>query len=89
LRSHESRAGYLFSLHLLLSGFERLLIEKIRINVRYEVFGAYITQAEAISILLIVAGFVGVLVSLRSQRSWTKIDFSVGVLAALSACVPL
>lgn len=89
LRSHENRAGYLFSLYLLLSGFERLLIEKIRINVRYEVFGAYITQAEAISILLIVAGFVGVLASLRTQRSWTKIAFSVGVLAALSACVPL
>jgi phosphatidylglycerol:prolipoprotein diacylglycerol transferase len=89
LRSHDNRPGYLFSLYLLLSGFERLLIEKIRINVRYDLLGAYITQAEAISLLLIVAGFIGVLVSLRNQRSWTKIVFSVGVLAALSACVPL
>jgi phosphatidylglycerol:prolipoprotein diacylglycerol transferase len=89
LRSHDNRPGCLFSLYLLLSGFERLLIEKIRINVRYDLLGAYITQAEAISLLLIVAGFIGVLVSLRNQRSWTKIVFSVGVLAALSACVPL
>ncbi len=89
LRSHENRAGYLFSLYLLLFGFERVLIEKIRINTRYDLLGTYITQAEAISLLVIVAGFVGVLVTLRSKRSWTKIVFSVGVLSALSACVPL
>jgi phosphatidylglycerol:prolipoprotein diacylglycerol transferase len=89
LRSHENRAGYLFSLYLLLSGFERILIEKIRINARYELFGTYITQAEAISLLLIVAGFLGVLATLRTKRRWTKIVFSVGVLSALSACVPL
>jgi phosphatidylglycerol---prolipoprotein diacylglyceryl transferase len=89
LRSHQNRAGYLFSLYLLLSGFERLLIEKIRINARYDLFGTYVTQAEAISLLLVVAGFIGVLATLRTKRSWTKIVFSVGVLSALSACVPL
>lgn len=89
LRSHEHRAGYLFSLYLLLSGFERLLIEKIRVNARHDFFETYITQAEAISLLLIVAGFIGVLATLRTQRYLTKILFSVGVLSALSACVPL
>jgi phosphatidylglycerol:prolipoprotein diacylglycerol transferase len=88
LRFHLQRAGYLFSVYLLLAGFERLLIEKIRINTRYEVFGAYITQAEAISFLLVIAGLVGLLATLRDKRVWTKVVVSAGVLAALSACAP-
>jgi phosphatidylglycerol:prolipoprotein diacylglycerol transferase len=88
LRSHNNRPGYLFSVYLLLAGFERILIEKIRINVRYDVFGAYVTQAEAISCLLIIAGLFGVLATLRTNRFWTKIILSVGVLSALSACAP-
>ena len=35
LRSHNHRAGYLFSVYLLLVGFERLVIEKTRVNTRY------------------------------------------------------
>jgi phosphatidylglycerol:prolipoprotein diacylglycerol transferase len=89
LRSETNRAGYLFSVYLLLAGFERLLIEKIRINVEHGVLGFSLTQAEAISLLLVVAGFVGVLATLRTRRLWVKIVFSVGVLSALSACVPL
>jgi phosphatidylglycerol---prolipoprotein diacylglyceryl transferase len=88
LRSETNRAGYLFSMYLLLAGFERLLIEKIRINVEHGVLGFSLTQAEAISLLLVVAGFVGVLATLRTRRFWVKLVFSVGVLSALSACVP-
>jgi phosphatidylglycerol:prolipoprotein diacylglycerol transferase len=88
LRSQTNRTGYLFSAYLLLSGFERLLIEKIRINVEHHVLGVSITQAQAISLLLVVAGCVGVLATLRTGRLWVKIAFSVGVLSALSACVP-
>ena len=47
------------------------------------------TQAEAISLLLIVAGFVGVVVTLRTRRWWAKIASAAGVPSALSACVPL
>ena len=88
LRLHENRAGFLFSTYLLLAGFERLLIEKIRINTRYEVFGAQVTQAEAISLLLVIAGLVGVLATLRNKQLWPKVIFSAGVLTALSACAP-
>jgi phosphatidylglycerol:prolipoprotein diacylglycerol transferase len=88
MRSHQNRAGYLFSIYLILAGFERLLIEKIRINTRYEVFGVHLTQAEAISFLLIIAGLIGVLATLRENRVWTRIIFSAGVLSALSACAP-
>jgi phosphatidylglycerol:prolipoprotein diacylglycerol transferase len=86
LRSHRNRPGYLFSVYLLAAGFERLLIEKIRINVRYDLFGIMITQAEAISFLLVIAGLIGVLATLRTNRFWTRVIVSVGVLSALTAC---
>jgi phosphatidylglycerol---prolipoprotein diacylglyceryl transferase len=88
LRSHNNRAGYLFSIYLLLAGFERMLIEKIRVNTRYDVWGAQVTQAEAISFLLIIAGLIGVLATLRTNRFWTRAIVSGGVLAALAACAP-
>jgi phosphatidylglycerol---prolipoprotein diacylglyceryl transferase len=88
LRSHDNRAGYLFSIYLLLAGFERMLIEKIRINIRYDVWGAQVTQAEAISFIFIIAGLVGVLATLRTNRFWTRAVVSGGVLAALAACAP-
>jgi phosphatidylglycerol---prolipoprotein diacylglyceryl transferase len=88
LRFHKHRPGYLFSLFLLFAGFERILIEKIRVNVRYDILGTYVTQAEAISFLLIIAGLGGVLGTLRTKRFWTKIVVSAGVLTALAACAP-
>jgi phosphatidylglycerol---prolipoprotein diacylglyceryl transferase len=88
LRFHKLRPGYLFSVFLLLAGFERILIEKIRVNVRYDLLGAYVTQAEAISFLLIIAGLAGILTTLRTKRFWTKVVVSAGVLSALAACAP-
>ena len=89
MRSAAQRPGYLFSLYLLLAGFERLLIEKIRINPEHEWLGARLTQAEAISVLVVVAGLAGVWLTLRGRRYWTRALLSLGVAAALSACVPL
>jgi phosphatidylglycerol:prolipoprotein diacylglycerol transferase len=88
LRLQRQRAGYLFSLYLLCAGFERLLIEKIRVNPRYELLGAHLTQAELISLLLVIAGLAGVLATLHTRRLWPKVLVSAGVLAALSACAP-
>ena len=86
-RAQRYSPGYLFSLYLLLAGFERLLIEKIRVNVHYQMFGASFSQAEAISFVLIVAGFVGVLMTRRDARLLPRLVFSAVVLSALSACV--
>jgi phosphatidylglycerol---prolipoprotein diacylglyceryl transferase len=87
LRSPQHRPGYLFSVYSLLAGFERLLIEKIRVNVRHDLFGYYLTQAEVVSMAIVVAGIVGALMTLRTRMRW-KIVFSLGALAALSACTP-
>jgi phosphatidylglycerol:prolipoprotein diacylglycerol transferase len=88
LRSNRNRAGYLFSVYLLAAGFERLLIEKIRLNVRFEMFGAAVTQAEAISFLLVITGLIGVLATLHAQHFWRKAVVSALVLSALTACAP-
>jgi phosphatidylglycerol:prolipoprotein diacylglycerol transferase len=59
LRKHPFKAGWLFSVYMVLAGVERLLIEQIRINPVFEVVGLHATQAEMISVALIVAGLVG------------------------------
>lgn len=89
LRRNDHSAGFLFSLYALFAGFERLLIEKIRINVEHRFLGLDLTQAEAISLVVIVLGLAGILVTIRVRRPWIRIVLSLGVLGALSACVPI
>ena len=52
--------GVMFSAYLIFNGVERFLIEKIRINERYDVFGMKATQAEIIAILFVLVGIVGI-----------------------------
>ena len=59
LRKHPFQAGWLFSLYLVFSGAERLLIEQIRVNVEFDLLGLVVTQAEVISVGLIVLGLAG------------------------------
>ncbi len=80
--------GALFSLYLILSGFERLLIEKIRINKELIVFEFSFTQAEIISILLIIAGLAGVLTT-SSSKLIAKLGLSFVVVGALTACASI
>lgn len=56
LRRHPHRAGWLFGCYVLLAGIERLLIESIRVNSHYELFGTLVTQAQIIASLCLVAG---------------------------------
>jgi phosphatidylglycerol---prolipoprotein diacylglyceryl transferase len=88
LRSDAQRTGYLFSVYLLLAGFERLLVEKIRLNPKHDWLGFHLTQAEAISVILVVAGLLGVLVTLTGRRLWLRVVLALGVVTVLSACVP-
>lgn len=52
--------GLMFSIYLLLNGMERFLIESIRVNTKYHILGAEITQAQLISSALIIAGITGI-----------------------------
>ncbi|MEI7500525.1 MAG: prolipoprotein diacylglyceryl transferase family protein [Bacteroidota bacterium] len=57
-RKHIKAPVVLFGVFLLLYGTERFLIEQIRINNKYDLFGMQVTQAEISSVLLILTGAV-------------------------------
>ncbi|HSZ86010.1 MAG TPA: prolipoprotein diacylglyceryl transferase family protein [Puia sp.] len=50
--------GTLFAFYLIVNGIERFFIEKIRVNVKYDIFGMHPTQAEIISFALVVIGII-------------------------------
>jgi phosphatidylglycerol:prolipoprotein diacylglycerol transferase len=60
--------GSIFSAYLILSGFARLLIEKIRINSAYHFLSWSFTQAELISAVLILLGMFGLWWALRRDN---------------------
>jgi prolipoprotein diacylglyceryl transferase len=61
--------GMLFSIYLILNGVERFFIEKIRVNTKYHISGHAITQAEIISVVLIILGITGILVFRKMHAS--------------------
>jgi phosphatidylglycerol---prolipoprotein diacylglyceryl transferase len=67
LRKRISTPGVIFFLFLLLNGIERFFIEKIRVNVAFA--GSW-TQAEVISLGLILVGIAGI-VWLRKRTPTT------------------
>lgn len=73
MRKKTSIPGMIFSFYLLFNGIERFLIESIRVNSKYHVAGIEFTQAQLISLLLIVTGLAGIFI-LRSRRK-LKSDF--------------
>lgn len=61
--------GILFFLSLILNGFERFFLEKIRVNDRYEFLGFESTQAQFIAMGLMLIGIIGcVLLWWRDQK---------------------
>jgi phosphatidylglycerol:prolipoprotein diacylglycerol transferase len=58
IRKKISVPGRLFSLYLILNGLERFFIEKIRVNTTYDIWGFHPTQAELISVMLIIIGMI-------------------------------
>ncbi len=61
LRKKIKMPGVLFSVFIALAGVERFLIEQIRINNEYHIFGFGITQAEIISSIMMVAGIAAII----------------------------
>lgn len=58
MRKRWTTPGIMMSVYFILSGVERLLIERIRINNEYDALGG-ITQAELISVTLVILGCAG------------------------------
>ena len=64
--------GVLFSVYLILNGIERFFIEKIRVNETYHIFNSEITQAEIISVVLILVGITGIILFTRNHKLKSK-----------------
>jgi len=58
LRKRIKIPGQLFGLYLIFNGVERFFIEKIRVNTKYELLPFKPTQAEIISLVLVLAGIL-------------------------------
>lgn len=71
LRNKFTIPGTIFAVYLVMNGFERFFIEKIRVNTRYNIFGFHPTQAELISFALIIAGVILFIVLKRSAKTKT------------------
>ena len=61
--------GMMFGAYLIMNGFERFFIEKIRVNHLYSILGFQLSQAEIIAFFLILAG---VLVVIFAKIKYTK-----------------
>lgn len=61
--------GVMFGIYLILNGIERFIIELIRVNNTYSIFGFHPTQAEIISAALVVAGIVLIIIVKKRAAS--------------------
>lgn len=69
LRKKIKAPGMLFFIYLIFSGAERFTIEKIRVNVKHDWLGMQITQAEMISICMMLIGIAGSIWAWRRHQS--------------------
>jgi prolipoprotein diacylglyceryltransferase len=68
LRKRIKIHGALFAIYLILNGTERLFIEQLRVNIRYDLFGIQVTQASLIAVGLILTGIAGIFYFNRKKR---------------------
>jgi prolipoprotein diacylglyceryltransferase len=68
IRKKVKVTGRLFAIYLIANGIERFLIEHIRVNTKYDIFGFHPTQAEIISSCLIV---FGIFLYLYAPKLWS------------------
>jgi phosphatidylglycerol:prolipoprotein diacylglycerol transferase len=56
IRDRIKKPGVMFGIYMILAGVERFLVELIRVNTKYNVAGIPFTQAELISLILVIGG---------------------------------
>ncbi|MFI5136261.1 MAG: prolipoprotein diacylglyceryl transferase [Sphingobacteriales bacterium] len=66
--------GTMFGIYMILAGIERFFIELIRVNTKYHVAGISFTQAELISIFMVVGGAVLCFTQLNKKVTATAHD---------------
>jgi prolipoprotein diacylglyceryltransferase len=59
IRNKIKMPGHLFSILIMVIGVQRFFIEKIRVNNTYDIASFQITQAEIISVIMVILGGIG------------------------------
>jgi phosphatidylglycerol:prolipoprotein diacylglycerol transferase len=68
IRDRIKAPGMMFGIYMILAGVERFFIELIRVNTKYKVGGLEFTQAELISICLVIGGVVLIKTAKRTAK---------------------
>jgi len=68
IRDKFKTPGIMFGIYMILAGTERFLIEFIRVNTQYHVFGLSFPQAQLISVGMIIGGTVLILTGLNNRK---------------------
>ncbi|MGN8068692.1 prolipoprotein diacylglyceryl transferase [Mucilaginibacter sp. 22184] len=68
IRDRIKPAGVMFGIYMILAGVERFFIELIRVNTKYHVAGISFTQAEFISLLMVVGGAILIVNGLNKDK---------------------
>jgi phosphatidylglycerol:prolipoprotein diacylglycerol transferase len=68
IRNRIKIPGIMFGIYMILAGVERFFIELIRVNTKYVVAGISFTQAEMISIFMVIGGSLLILTGLNNHK---------------------
>ena len=68
IRKRVKVPGVIFGIYLMVNGLERFLVEKIRVNTTYTIFGFHPTQAEIISTFLFLSGVAFIIYSIKRNK---------------------
>lgn len=63
-------AGMLFFMYLTFNGVERFFIETVRVNTKYNYFGVNWSQAQYISVCIMIIGIIGIFYLSRKKPGW-------------------
>ncbi|WP_428331442.1 prolipoprotein diacylglyceryl transferase [Mucilaginibacter sp.] len=74
IRDRIKLPGMMFGIYMILNGVERFFIEHIRVNTKYHVAGISFTQAEMISLLMIIGGLYLIYISTNKKAPLTAHD---------------
>ncbi|MEO6979030.1 MAG: prolipoprotein diacylglyceryl transferase family protein, partial [Mucilaginibacter sp.] len=64
--------GAMFGIYMILAGVERFFIERIRVNTHYHVAGISFTQAEMISVLMVLGGAALIFTGYKKSQTQLK-----------------
>ena len=68
IRNKIKTPGVMFGIYMILAGVERFFIELIRVNTKYNVGGLQFTQAELISLCLVIGGVIMIVSVQRTPK---------------------